>query len=337
MKSSKSIRIRIIILAIIFVVCFLLSFSLGRYPINPIELVKMLLSKVIPIKQTWTQQMETIIFNIRLPRVVMACLIGSALSCAGAAYQGIFQNPMVSPDILGASAGAGFGAALAIYLSFSYIGISLCAFSFGMVSVLLVYIVSRTFKNNPVLGLVLTGIMVGSLFSSATSFIKLVADPNDKLPAITYWLMGSLSSIRVQDVAFTVIPITVGILLIYLWRWKINILTMGDEEARTMGVNAQALRIGIIFCSTLITAACVSVSGLIGWVGLVIPHFARMLVGNNYKHLLPATLLLGGSYLLFVDNIARLVATSEIPIGILTAFVGAPFFLYLIIKEGNKI
>lgn len=337
MKSKKCIRIRLTVLIIIFVFCFFISFALGRYPISPNNLVKILLSKILPIKQTWPQQMETILFKIRFPRVLMAFLIGSALSCAGAAYQGIFQNPMVSPDILGASAGAGFGAALAIFLSFSYIGISLSAFFFGMGSVLLVYIVSRYFKSNPVLGLVLTGIMVSSLFSSGTSFIKLVADPNDKLPAITYWLMGSLASIRGQDVAFTILPIILGIAPIYLWRWKINVLTMGDEEARTMGVNAQSLRIGIIFCSTLITATCVSVSGMIGWVGLVIPHFARMLVGNDYRYMLPASLLLGGSYLLVVDNIARLIATSEIPIGILTAFVGAPFFLYLIIREGKRI
>lgn len=337
MKSKRSITIRLTVLAIIFIICFIISFALGRYPIKPDELIKILLSRVFPIKQTWPSQMETILFKIRFPRVVMACLVGSALSCAGAAYQGIFQNPMVSPDILGASAGAAFGAALAIFLSFSYFGISLTAFCFGMGSVLLVCILSRYFKSNPVLGLVLTGIMVSSLFSSATSFIKLVADPNDKLPAITYWLMGSLASVRDKDVVFTIVPIVLGILPIYLWRWKINVLTMGDEEAKTMGVNAQFLRMGIIICSTLITATCVAVSGLIGWVGLVIPHFARMLVGNNYKYMLPASLLLGGSYLLIVDNISRLISTSEIPIGILTAFVGAPFFLYLIVREGNNI
>lgn len=337
MKSKKCIRVRLTLLIIIFVFCFFISFALGRYPIKPNELIKILLSRIFPLKQTWPKEMETILFKIRFPRVVMACLIGSALSCAGAAYQGIFQNPMVSPDILGASAGAAFGAALAILCSFGYLGISLTAFSFGMGSVLLVCILSRYFKTNPVLGLVLTGIMVSSLFSSGTSFIKLVADPNDKLPAITYWLMGSLASIRGEDVALTIIPIIVGIVPIYLCRWKINVLTMGDEEAKTMGVNAQTLRIGIILCATLITATCVSVSGLIGWVGLVIPHFARMLVGNNYKYMLPASLLLGGSYLLFVDNMARLISTSEIPIGILTAFVGAPFFIYLIVSEGNRI
>lgn len=337
MDSRTYIKTRLSVLIIVFFVTFFLSFTLGRYPIAPDKLIKILLARILPIKQTWPDQMETILFRIRLPRVIMACLIGGALSCAGAAYQGIFQNPMVSPDILGASSGAAFGAALAIFLSFGYFGISIAAFLFGMSSVLFVYIISRYFKNNPVLGLVLTGIMVSSLFSSGTSFIKLVADPNDKLPAITYWLMGSLASIRGQDVEFATIPIIAGIVPIYLWRWKINVLTMGDEEAKTMGVNTKFLRMGIIICSTLITAACVSVSGLIGWVGLVIPHFSRMLVGNDYRNVLPASLLLGGSYLLIVDDFARLITTSEIPIGILTAFVGAPFFLYLIIREGNRI
>lgn len=337
MKPLKYIKIRITSLVLVFILCFFISFAIGRYPISPGELIKILLSKILPMERTWPVAMETILFNIRLPRVIMAVLIGGALSCAGASYQGIFQNPMVSPDILGASTGAGFGAALAILLSFGYAEITLSSFVFGLLAVFLVYVVSSYFKSNPILGLVLTGIMVSSLFSSGISFIKLVADPNDKLPAITYWLMGSLASIRNKDMIFAMLPILIGVIPIYLWRWKINVLTLGDEEAKSLGVNPKRLRFGIIICSTLMTAACVSVSGLIGWVGLVIPHFARLIVGNNYKYMLPASLLLGGSYLLIVDNIARTVATSEIPIGILTAFVGAPFFLYLIVKEGKRV
>lgn len=337
MKSEKCIKFRLTVLFIVLVFSFFISLMMGRYPITIVQLAKILLSRMFPVKIAWTCQMETILFKIRLPRVVMACLIGSALSCAGAAYQGIFQNPMVSPDILGASSGAGFGAALAIFFSFSGYGISTTAFLFGLISVFLVCAISRFFSDNHILGLVLTGIMVSSLFSSATSFIKLVADPDNKLPAITYWLMGSLASIRSQDVAFAALPIISGIAAIYLCRWKINVLTMGDEEAKTMGVNAQSVRLYIIIFSTLITAICVSVSGLIGWVGLVVPHFARLITGNNYKYVLPASIFLGGSYLLIVDDLARLITTSEIPIGILTAFIGAPFFLYLIIKEGKKI
>ncbi len=329
-------KMKFLLFTAAFLICFFGSFLLGRYPIQPLDLLRILFSQVFPVQHTWEPETETILLQVRMPRIVMACLIGAALSCAGAAFQGIFQNPMVSPDVLGASQGAGFGASLAIFFSFGYLGITGSSFAFGILTVGLVYLVSSRVKNNPVLGLVLTGIMVGSLFSSATSFIKLVADPNDVLPAITYWLMGSLSSIRQQDVSFAAVPIILGLIPIFHWRWKINIITMGDDEARTMGVNAQRLRIGIILCATLVTSACVSVSGMIGWVGLVIPHFARMLVGSDYRDLLPASALLGGTYLLAVDDAARLISTSEIPLGILTAFIGAPFFVYLIVKEGKK-
>lgn len=279
--------------------------------------------------------MATILFQVRLPRVVMACLIGSALSCAGAAFQGVFRNPMVSPDVLGASQGAGFGAALSIFLSVGYFGITLYSFLFGMVSVSLVYLIGRRVKRNPTLGLVLAGIMIGSLFSAATSFIKLMADPNNVLPAITYWLMGSLASIRVSDMMFAAPLIVVGILPIFFLQWKLNVLTMGEEEAQALGIRTGLVRIVLIVGATLCTAACVSVSGMIGWVGLVIPHFARMLVGCDYRRLLPASVLMGGSFLLAVDDVARLISTSELPIGILTAFIGAPFFLYLILRKAD--
>lgn len=332
---SRNLSFAVMIFA--FFVCFFFSFLLGRYPIDPYNLIKILASQWFPIPITWKPEMETILFQVRLPRIFMACLIGAALSCTGAAFQGIFQNPMVSPDILGASQGAGFGAAAAIYFSFGSFGITLCSFGFGMFSVLLVSFISRRAKNDRTLGLVLAGILIGSLFSSATSFLKLVADPTDVLPAITYWLMGSLASVRRQDVVFATVPILTGMIPICLLRWKINLLTLGDDEACAMGVSVDLLRNSIILCCTLTTAACVSVSGMIGWVGLVIPHFARMIVGPDYRSLLPASILLGGSFLLIVDDIARLMATSEIPLGILTAFVGAPFFLYLIVREGNRV
>mgnify|MGYP002730585696 FL=1 len=249
----------------------------------------------------------------------------------------IIKNPMVSPDVLGASSGAGFGAALGLFLSFSYQGVSFLAFVLGLSAVGAVCLISSRVKYNQTLGLVLAGMMISSLFTAAVSFLKLVADPNNTLPVITYWLMGSLASIRPKDLAFAAPWIIGGIIPIYLLRWKINVLTLGEEEARCIGVNTSAVRLAVVLCATLITSAAVSVSGLIGWVGLVIPHFARMLVGSDYRKMLPASLLLGASFLLVVDNFARLLATSEIPIGILTAFVGAPFFLWLILREGNKL
>lgn len=336
-KSSKKIHGKIVGAIFLFVVCFFGSFLLGKYPIQPWTLIRVLLSKVISITPDWTPQVETVLFQVRLPRVLMAALIGAGLSCAGAAYQGIFQNPMVSPDVLGASAGAGFGAALGLFLGWGYQMVSLSAFLFGLAAVLVVCVVSSRVKYNLSLGLVLAGMMVGSLFTAAVSYLKLVADPNNTLPVITYWLMGSLASIRPQDVLFAAPWILGGMIPILLLRWRINVLTLGDEEARCIGVNTKRIRFIVVLCATLITAAAVSVSGMIGWVGLVIPHFARMLVGSDYRKMLPVSMLLGGSFLLIVDNFARLLAKSEIPIGILTAFVGAPFFLYLIMREGNKL
>ena len=221
-------------------------------------------------------------------------------------------------------------------LGFSYFNISAFSFVCGLGAVLLVQLVASQVKSSPMIGLVLGGIMISSLFSSGISFIKLVADPNDTLPEITYWLMGSLSAIRMQDLLFAVIPIGIGCLILLMLRWRLNILTLGEEEARSIGVNTRILRYVVILCATLITAACVSISGMIGWVGLVIPHFARMMVGYDYRSTLPVSLLLGASFMMLVDNLSRTLTTAEIPLGILTSFVGAPFFLYLLLKEGKR-
>ncbi|MEG0354330.1 MAG: iron ABC transporter permease [Lachnospiraceae bacterium] len=335
--TKKKVRRRIWCLVVLFVLTILISLSLGRYWIHPVTIVKVVLSKILPIPVTWETQVETVLFQVRFPRMLLGILVGSGLSLAGATYQGIFQNPMVSPDILGASWGAGFGAALGLFASFSYVGVSLSAFAFGLLAVFIVCVIGRFVKNNPTLGFILAGIMVGTIFSSGVSYLKLVADPLNTLPAITYWLMGSLASAKGVDVGFAGPLIVAGMIPIILLRWKINVLTMGEEEARTMGVNSQKLRWILIVCATLITAAAVSVSGMIGWVGLVIPHFTRMLVGNDYRRVVPVSILLGGAYLVLVDDFARMLTTSEIPLGILTAFVGAPFFLYLIMREGKKI
>jgi iron complex transport system permease protein len=260
-------------------------------------------------------------------------LIGSALSGAGAAYQSLFQNPMVSPDVLGASAGAGFGAAIGISFSFSFLGVTLTSFSFGIGAVAIACFISTRMRHDPAFGMVLAGIMTGSLFSSGISYLKLIADPNDTLPSITYWLMGSLASIRSQDVALASVPILLGLVPLLLLRWRLNILAMGEEEARSLGIHTGRLRLIVVCCATLATSAGVAVSGMIGWVGLVIPNLARMLVGSDNRHLMPASIMLGGIYLVLVDTLARLIAASEIPLGILTSFVGAPFFLYLMLRR----
>ena len=320
-------------LAAFVVVAAGVSLMLGRYPIDPLQAVALLVDQVAPLPQTWTDQQATLFFNVRLPRVLLGLMVGCCLAVAGAAYQGTFQNPLVSPDILGASQGAAFGAAAAILLGLSGAGVSLAAFAMALLAVSLVLLISARAKGNHMMVVVLAGVMVSSLFQAGVSYAKLVADPTDELADITYWLMGSLTSAKMSEVT-TVFPLMlVGCAVLFALRWRINILTMGDDEAATMGVNARLIRIVVIVAATIVTASSVCVTGMIGWVGLVIPHLCRMLVGADYRRLIPASMLMGAGFLLVVDDVARLATTAEIPIGILTAFVGAPFFLYLITRR----
>ena len=327
---------RFVVLSVVFVTVLFGSVLLGRFSITPRELLQLLLSRITDVTPNWRDGAENVAFQIRLPRVAAAALIGAALAVAGVSYQGMFRNPMVSPDILGASTGAGFGAALAILLGAGYFGISAAAFCFGLIAVAAAYLVSCMSRTNQTVALILAGMMVSSLFSAGTSYLKLVADTQQQLPAITYWLMGSLSSIKPRDVAFVAIPVAIGLVPLLLLSWRMNLLTLGEDEARSMGVNTRLLRLVVIVCATLLTAASVAVSGMIGWVGLVIPHFCRMLFGYDYRRLLPAAALFGASFLIVVDDIARLATAGEIPLGILTAFVGAPIFLYLILTGGAR-
>lgn len=316
---------------------FLTSFVLGRYDVPLSQVARILLSRLLPLEETWTPNMEAAVINIRLPRIALACLVGCCLSLAGTAYQSVFGNPMAAPDILGASSGACFGAALAILLGFSCSGITGMAFAFSLLTIVLVYLIGIRTRGSRAVSILLAGVMVSSLFSAGTSFIKLVADPGNQLPAITYWLMGSLSGTRLSDVGFALVPMTLGALPLLLLRWRINILTLGDEEAATLGVNTGALRLTVVLCATFLTAASVAVSGMIGWVGLVIPHLSRKLVGNDCRSLLPASMLMGALFLLLVDDISRNLLATEIPIGILTALIGAPFFIYLMTRRGNML
>ena len=332
-KATRRAVLTITGLAVFMVVATFVSFMLGRFPIEPGQALAMIGSLFLPIEPTWTDQQYSLFMNVRLPRILLALLIGACLSAAGAAFQGTFQNPLVSPDILGASQGAAFGAALAILTVGGAFATSTFAFAFSMITVLIVLVISNHAKGNRVLVVVLAGVMVSSLFQSGVSFCKLVADPADDLPAITYWLMGSLSGVTsLADVARPAIPMAIGMAVLFAMRWRINILTMGDDEASTMGINAKHTRYIVLLAATLVTAASVSVSGIIGFVGLVVPHLARMIVGSDYRKLIPASALLGASFLLIVDDVARLATSAEIPIGILTAFIGVPFFLYLITR-----
>ena len=326
----------ILLLAAVYIAVFILSFSIGRFPVGPAELLKILASRILPIGMDWTPQAESVVFSIRLPRIAASSLIGAALALSGLVFQTIFRNPLVSPDVLGTSTGAGFGASLALLLGLGSIGISASAFIMGLLAVGIVWMIGTRVRGNQVLGLVLGGIMVSSIFQSATSFVKLVADTDNQLPAITYFLMGSLAGAGTEELKIIILPIVLSSAVMILLSWRIDILSLSEEEAMSLGINTSAIRGIAIVAASLMTASAVAVSGVIGWVGLVIPHITRMIAGTEARVTFPSSMLLGAAFLTAVDTISRTISTSEIPIGILTSFIGAPFFLYLIIREGRR-
>jgi iron complex transport system permease protein len=273
----------------------------------------------------------TVVLSIRLPRVAAALLVGAALAAAGTAYQGIFRNPLVSPDILGVAAGASLGAVLGIFLSLPVLGIQLLAFVGGLATVALVWAVAASVRGHePVIVLVLAGIVVGALAGAMVSLLKVLADPYDQLPAITFWLLGSLAHVTGGDVLATAPLALLGLLPLHLLRWRLNLLTLGDEEATALGIDVRRLRAVAVAGATLATASVVAISGTIGWIGLVVPHLCRLLVGPDLLRLLPCAMLAGAGFLLLVDTLARSVAATEVPLGILTSLLGAPFFLWLL-------
>lgn len=303
----------------------------GPYPLNPFDAVSTLARSLSGGAEQDTD--ATVLLSIRLPRVIAALLVGAALAAAGACYQTLFRNPLVSPDILGVSAGAGLGAVLGIFLSLPVAVIQLMGFAGGMAAVAMVGFVAAAVRTGDrTLILVLAGVVVGALTGAATSLLKVLADPYDQLPAITFWLLGSLAGIKTEDVIPALPVVAAGLVPLVLLRWRINVLSLGDEEARALGIEAGRLRLTVIVCATLITASVVAIAGVVGWVGLVIPHIARMVVGPGFGRLLPAAALLGAGYMLAVDTLARTISGTEVPLGILTAVVGAPFFLWLLAR-----
>lgn len=310
----------------------LFSLCVGYYPLTPVQVVNAALAplgyggEVLP-------QAVTIFWSIRLPRVLSAVLIGASLSVAGSAYQGMFRNPLVSPDILGVSSGASLGAALAILGGASGWVIQLSAFAGGVAAVAAAYLISRRSAHSHTLSLVLTGSMIMSLCNAEVTMIKYVADPDDVLQQITFWLMGSLTKTDLEALGWSLPPMLAGLTLIFLFRWRINLATLDEEEARSLGLNVRRFRLLLIAASTLLSAAAVCLGGLIGWVGLMIPHLARALVGADYRRLIPASAMLGGIYLLLMDDLARSILSMELPLGVVTSIMGAPFFIFLILKK----
>ena len=316
-------------MAVVLVACGVLSLCLGRYGIAPGDVVLTLFAPVFGYEAP-DPMMTTVVFNVRLPRILMSMLVGAALAVSGAAFQAVFGNPLVSPDILGVSAGASFGAALAILLSGSALLIQGMALGFGLVAVGLVMLLGRVHNRTQLYMLVLVGVVVSALFEAFVSIIKYVCDPYDKLPTITSWLLGSLATATYRDVIIAAIVIVPCSLVLLGLRWKLNLLSLDEEEARSLGVNVGRLRVVTIVMATFMTATTVALCGVIGWIGLVIPHVARLMLGTDHRTLVPASLLLGATYLLVIDDIARCATGVEIPLSILTAIIGAPFFAWLL-------
>jgi len=311
----------------VLLITFFVSLFVGRYIISPYEVSGILLDGLLG--EAGDGMEYSVVWNLRLPRTLLNCFVGAGLAVAGGAFQGIFRNPLVSPDVLGVSSGAAFGAALGILLSGMNHLATVMALLFGIASVFMTYTLSKLRGESSTLSLVLSGMIISAVFSALISLIKYVADPYDKLPAITYWLMGSFASASYSNLQLAGIPIFLGTVVLLLLRWRINILSLGDEDAYSLGVNPVKTRRVIIIMATLITASCVTVTGVIGWVGLVIPHICRMLIGVDHMKLLPVSCVVGAAFMIIVDLIARTVTAAEIPIGILTALVGAPFFALL--------
>lgn len=320
-------------LGFLLLISVLFSACLGRYPLSVSDLLNYLLTG-----KSTDASLPTVLLNVRLPRIIGAIIVGGVLPLAGAAYQGLFRNPMVSPDILGVSSGAGFGASLAITLSFSLMGIQLMAFFFGLSAVFLAIFVGKIIGKNhdKILMLVLSGMVTAAIFNALIALMKYIADSDTKLPDITFWLMGSLSSITFDEIKIVLPIVIIGVLPMFLLSWKLNVLSFGEEEAKTLGINTGRLRVIVICCSSLITASVVCIAGLIGWIGLIIPHFARFLVGPNHKYQLPASFISGSIFMLWVDDVARSASSLEIPLGILISLIGAPLFLVFLSKSTKK-
>lgn len=315
------------------IVLCLLSLSVGRYPLPISDIIGFIFGQ-----KTVDEHTALLLTEVRLPRILAALLVGGALSVSGVAYQGMFKNPLISPDILGVSSGAGFGAALAILLSWSMLGIQLSAFAFGLAAVLIALALSKhiTGVHSQTLVLLLSGIITGAMFGAFISLTKYIADAEYKLPDITFWLMGSLTNVTATQV-LTIAPIVLlAVLPLYFSSWRLNVLSFGEDEAHTMGVQVQRLRLVVILSATLLTATVVSITGLIGWIGLVVPHIARFIIGSDNRYLLPTAFMLGSSFLIVIDLLSRTLSTLEIPLGIIASIIGAPIFFFVLKSVKSK-
>lgn len=327
-------------LLILFLMPFaaaVISLCIGRFGLKPADVYHSIGHRFFGGMEV-SAQADTVLWNIRMPRILLALLAGAGLSASGCAFQSLFSNPLATPDTLGVASGACFGAAMGILFGFKLVGIQMVSLLFGLIALGLTALAGSGKRQRSLNSVVLAGIMIGSLFSALVSLVKFSADTESKLPAIEYWLMGNLDSASYDTLMLGAPPILIGILILILLRWRMNLLPLSEEEAKATGVNIKGLRTVTILCATVITASCVSMCGQVGWVGLLIPHMCRMKFGNNHMALLPASVFTGAAFLAIVDTAARSLSASEFPISILTAIIGAPFFIYLMRRtEGWKL
>ena len=316
---------------------FLLALCIGKYPVTVPEALQIIAGRLFGIQGDWPRMTENVIFGLRLPRILASICCGAALAISGATYQSTFKNPLVSPDLLGVSSGACIGAAIAILMSLPFAYIQLFAFCGGLLAVFLTISIPYLMRSDSNIMLVLSGIIVGGLMSSMLGFLKYIADPTTKLADITYWQMGSFSYVAIPSLLSVLPAMIISAVVLIALSWRLNILSMGENEAKTLGANVTALRNICIVSATLLTASAVCLSGTIGWVGLVIPHLARMLTGPDNRKLLPAACIMGGLFLLLVDTVTRTVGTAEVPISILTGVIGAPFYAWLLYRQRTKL
>jgi iron complex transport system permease protein len=322
---GRSNALGFLISSLLLVAGLLLAFTVGRYPINVGELFAVIATKLTGHASNLPPAVENVIWQVRGPRILAASLVGGALAVAGTAFQGLFRNPLVSPDILGASSGAALGAVLGIF------AIQMLAFAGGVLAVASVYAIGSAVRaRDPVLVLVLAGVVIGALLGAGVGLLKYLADPYNQLPAMTFWLLGSLAATGPSDLIPLFGPVALGTMALFALRWRMNVMSLPDDEARALGVSTTPLRVAIVAAATLVTSASVATAGIIGWVGLVVPHIARTLVGPDFGRLIPASALIGGGFLLLIDTLARTAAAVEIPLGILTALIGTPFFIWLL-------
>lgn len=333
MKTGKLGTFWCVTLIILPIITVLAALGIGRIFISPSEVFSAI-AEVFTNADTVPALTRMTLWKLRLPRILLAALAGAGLSTAGCAFQSLFSNPLATPDTLGVASGASFGAALGLLFGFGMIGVQCSALVMGAVAVALTWL-GGTGKSRGLSSIVLSGIMMGSLFTALVSLVKFVADEESQLPAITYWLMGGLNNTSYRTLALGAPPVIIGIIILFLLRWRMNLLPLSEDEAKSSGVNISALRGITVVCATLITASCVSMCGQVGWVGLLIPHLCRMKFGSNHLSLLPASVSLGAVFMIIVDTVARSASAQEIPISILTAIIGAPFFIILMRRTGG--